>query len=159
VSEQHSHNGAAHDVDLDASLVDEVVERMLTRAETVDGERGRAYLAERISNLKDAWNRAKAGSARLGYERQTVKQVQLAGLLRKPGEGPWQDTTVGLSMRETENEINLLVPGQGQVFEPVYNAPPWIFGEPGAGEDEDGSEGDDISVSELGPEAEGKNAS
>jgi hypothetical protein len=152
--EQHSPNAAAHDVDLDAPLVDEVVERMLTRAETVDGERGRGYLAERISNLKDAWNRARAGSTRIGYERQTIKPVQLAGLLKKPGEGPWQDTTVGLSMRETENEINLLIPGQGQIFEAVYNAPPWVFGEP-AGEDED----DDVSVSELGPEAEGGDAS
>jgi hypothetical protein len=30
-----------------------------------------------------------------------------------------------MSMRETENEINLLVPGGGDIFHTAYGAPPW----------------------------------
>src|SRR5699024_9481101 len=100
---------------------------MLDRAEAVDGMRGRHYLSERINRLIDSWNQKKTGSSRLGYEKSTAKKQRLIGLLHKPGDGEWDETTVGLSMRETENEINLLLPGGGEIFQPVFNAPEWSF--------------------------------
>ncbi|MFO7285198.1 MAG: hypothetical protein DIU53_016245, partial [Thermobifida fusca] len=40
---------------------------------------------------------------------------------------PWDDTTVGMSMRETETEINLLVPASGGVYHETHGAPEWSF--------------------------------
>ncbi|MCK9869543.1 DISARM system helicase DrmA [Nocardiopsis dassonvillei] len=134
--EDFSRNGDAHDVDLDGPAVEEVAARMLARAEFVAGERGRDYLAERINSLRDHWKQAREGSTRLGYERSTRERRQLRGLLTKPGEGSWSETTVGMSMRETENEINLLVSGSGDFFRPVLNEPPWSFAPPSARGDE-----------------------
>ncbi|GHC83961.1 helicase [Nocardiopsis terrae] len=128
--EEHSRNGDAHDVDLDGPVVEEIITRMLDRAEHVAGERGRDYLSERINSLRDHWKQVRAGSTPLGYERSTESQRQLRGLLTKPGEGSWSETTVGMSMRETENEINLLVSGGGDFFQPLLNAPPWSFAPP-----------------------------
>lgn len=127
LAEEHSRNGDAHDVDLDSAPVRHATERMLARAERVSGERGRNYLQERIQRLKDVWNQAKNGSTRLGYETGIAQGRRLRGLLSRPGEGRWGDTTVGMSMRETENEINLLLPGGGEIFNPVYDAPAWSF--------------------------------
>ena len=39
----------------------------------------------------------------------------------------WTELTVPMSMRETENDINLLVPGAG-LFEPALGQPAWSFG-------------------------------
>jgi hypothetical protein len=62
----------------------------------------------------------------------------------------WTDLTVAMSMRETENEINLLVPGGGEIFNPVYGAPPWSFAAPGGEPDEDDvPPGDELGASTL----------
>ena len=43
-----------------------------------------------------------------------------------PGSGRWDDLTVAMSMRETENEINLLLPpAPGRSSTAAYDAPPW----------------------------------
>ncbi|WP_017574762.1 DISARM system helicase DrmA [Nocardiopsis kunsanensis] len=151
----HSHNADAHDVDLDGPEVEEIVERMLERAERVDGPRGREYLAERIKALGDVWKSGKQGSTRLGYERSTESKQQLRGLLNKPGEGPWSSTTVGMSMRETENEINLLVPGGGDLFDISTETPPWSFGPPGPAGDRN-EEGDEMGDSAVPGSVKGK---
>lgn len=144
-----SRNADAHDVDLDGPVVEEIVARMLARAERAAGPRGREYLAERIAALTDQWKRGREGTARLGYERSTEAKQQLRGLLRKPGEGSWTDTTVGMSMRETENEINLLVSGNREFFDPPFNAPPWSFGPPGTASGDEEPEGDEMGDSAL----------
>ena len=141
--EDFSRNGDAHEVDLDGPVVEEVAARMLARAEFVAGERGRDYLAERINSLRDRWKQARAGSTRLGYERSTKERNQLRGLLTKPGEGSWSETTAGMSMRETENEINLLVSGSGDFFLPLLNEPPWTFAPSGAREAEETEDAED----------------
>jgi hypothetical protein len=41
-----------------------------------------------------------------------------------------------MSMRETENEVNLLVPGTG-LFEPALGHPAWSFAPPAEEPDED----------------------
>ena len=64
-----------------------------------------------------------------------------------------------MSMRETENEINLLIPG-GSLFDPVYGQPAWSF----AARDEesradDPDDGDDVpDADELGESVAGGQA-
>jgi hypothetical protein len=148
--ELYSRNADAHDVPLDGDVVNRIVDRLLARAEAISGDRGRGYFEERIKVLKDRWSQAKTGSARLGYTSGTAKKQQLLGLLEPAGNGRWGDLTVGQSMRETENEINLLLPGGGEIFTPLYDATEWSFATPSttAG-DEDLPEGDEMGESTL----------
>nr|WP_206072189.1 DISARM system helicase DrmA [Antrihabitans stalactiti] len=152
IADSHSRNGDAQDVDLEGTEVAKVVDRMLTRADAIAGARGRSYLAERIRRLTDIWNQRKAGSTRLGYDTGSDGQQRLVGLLTKAGEGRWTDTTVGFSMRETENEINLVLPGGGELTNPMFGAPAWSFttSDDGASADTaDSDVGDDLGGSEL----------
>ena len=89
----------------------------MSRAERASDLRGREYFSERIGALRDHWALSKSGSTRLGYRKRAGKQP-LNGLLDEPGGGSWTQLTVPMSMRETENEVNLLVPGKG-LFDPV----------------------------------------
>ncbi|MFB9931837.1 DISARM system helicase DrmA [Amycolatopsis halotolerans] len=156
MAERNSRNTDAHDVDLDDTMIDRLTARMLARAERIGGERGRDYLSERIKRFVDIWTQAKTAATRLGYEKATFRKQHLLGLLTKPGEGKWRDTTVGLSMRETENEINLLLPGGGEFFDPQYNAPDWSFSpQDGETTDDDAPEGDEMGDSAL-PETGGR---
>ena len=132
-SEPYSPNRAAYDVDLHSAVVRDVTERMLARAGKAGGVRGRQYFAEKVKALADHWERAKGGSARLGYRQAKENGQQIVGLIRPAGDGPWTITTVTRSMRETESDINLLLPGAG-LFDPPFGAPPWTFGPPGAGQ-------------------------
>ncbi|MBX6356444.1 MAG: helicase, partial [Micromonosporaceae bacterium] len=149
--EAYSRNVDAHDVPLDGAPVTRIVERFLARAETVAGDRGRTYLEERIKRFKDVWNQAKGGSTRLGYQDGTFRQQQLVGLLRPATGGRWTDQTVGMSMRETENEINLVLPGGGEIFAPQYDAPAWSFAaaETGTPDEDDLPDGDELGDSTL----------
>lgn len=150
-TDETSRNPDAQDVDLDAPGVKHLIGRLLARAEAVDGSRGRQYLSERIERLRDVWNQEKTTETRLGYQKTKVAGNVLRGLLRLPGEGPWQDTTVGMSMRETENEINLLVPGGDELFHPLYAAPEWGFtpGGGSSGDPDDSPDGDELGQSAL----------
>jgi len=147
----HSRNRDAHDVPLDGPVFARIVERMLRRAETVDPARGRNYLSERIKRFTDVWNRERTAGVQLGYETAKGAQ-QLRGLLHRSGNGRWDDQTVGMSMRETENEINLLVPAD--VSAPLYGEPDWSFAPPDGGEvrppdDEDLPDGDELGDTAL----------
>jgi hypothetical protein len=77
--------------------------------------------------------------------------VPLLGLLTEAGNGPWTELTVPMSMRETENEVNLLVPGRG-LFDPVLTAPPWSFAPAAtdAGPDGDADADESADADELG---------
>ncbi|MFE7113902.1 DISARM system helicase DrmA [Streptomyces sp. NPDC057654] len=136
----HSGNADAYDVDLDGPVARQVTERFLARAETVAGERARDYLAERIDTLKEAWTRRKQAGSRLGYEEGRWQRQQLTGLLEKATGAKWGELTVSQSMRETENEINLLLPGHG-LFDVVGGVPPWNY--PGGQGPDDGDSAED----------------
>lgn len=161
-AEAHSRNTDAHDVPLGGPVVDRIVRRFLDRAEAVGGTRGRGYLEERLGVVKDRWNQAKTGSARLGYAKGPREKEQVTPLLEPAGESPWGPLTAGQSMRETESEINLLLPGGGEIFTPLYGAPEWSFAPAGDGggegtgdgasdgRDDDGApEGDELGESRL----------
>ncbi|GIF48209.1 helicase-like protein [Asanoa ferruginea] len=147
--EGFSRNTDAQDVPLDGPEVERIVGRFLDRAEAIAGNRGRDYLLERINRLRDLWNERKNGSTRLGYDKGTFKQQQLAALLTKAGGERWTDLTVGQSMRETENEINLVLPAD-RIFDAQYGAPEWSFGpESDKTRDEDLPDGDELGESTL----------
>ncbi len=157
-TEPYSHEADAQDVDLDGPLVRSVTTRLLSRAEAASDRRGRDYLAERIAALRDAWETAKTGSTRLGYSKRTGKQP-LNGLLEVAGGAGWTTLTVPMSMRETENEINLLLPG-GSLFDPVYGQPAWSFAarddSSGSADDEDASDADELGESAAGSRTGGR---
>ncbi|NVI90700.1 DISARM system helicase DrmA [Actinomadura sp. BRA 177] len=148
-AEDFSRNPDAFDVDRSDPRVQDIVDRMLARAEAVAGTRGRDYLNERAQVVLDAWeDRKTGGSARLGYQDGTWNKQTIKGLLRPAGSGRWETMTTGMSMRETENEINLLFPSGEAIYHPLYNEPDWSFGPP-ADPDEDEPEGDELGQSTL----------
>jgi hypothetical protein len=145
--DSYSRNRDAHDVPLDGPVASRVIQRMLRRAEAIGLERGRGYLEERIKRFTDVWQQLRtAQDQRLGYE-EAKGAAQLRGLLRRAGDGKWDDQTVAMSMRETENEINLLVPAEISV--PTYGEPDWSFTAATADEPDDDSnpEGDELGDS------------
>jgi hypothetical protein len=152
-AEPYSRNIDAQDVPLDGELVTQVADRLLARAEAVGGERARDYVRERLQVVKDLWAERKTGTTRLGYREGTHKKQPLVGLLEPAGDGRWGDLTVGQSMRETENEINLILPGGGQIFVPQYGAPPWSFDLTGDGADGEAGVPDIPEGDELGDTA------
>jgi hypothetical protein len=157
VTEPYSRDADAQDVDLDGPVVGSVTERLLDRAEAAADLRGRDYLRERIAKLVDDWKTAKTGSTRLGYRKRTGKQP-LTGLLDQADGTAWTALTVPMSMRETENEINLLIPG-GSLFDPVYGQPAWSFAardEPGADDGDDVPDADELGESVTGGQAGGR---
>ncbi|KAB1928598.1 helicase [Micromonospora noduli] len=152
--EAFSRNTDAHDVPLDGPEVQRVVDRWLKRAEAIAGERGRDYLQERINRLKDEWKKRKTGTVRLGYSDGSFKQQKLAPLLTVAGGERWTELTVGQSMRETENEINLVLPAGGELFTAQYGAPDWSFGvQTDDARDEDRPDGDEMGESTLAGKA------
>ncbi|ACV76885.1 DISARM system helicase DrmA [Nakamurella multipartita] len=145
----YSANPDAFDVTFGDDPAVSVTRRMLNRAERAGDPHARDYLQDRIDTLQDRWNQEKGGSSRLGYQTRKVKGQQLVGLIRPAGQGPWDDLTVGRSMRETENEINLLVPASG-MFTTSF-APAWTYATTpdGTGDDDDPGAGDELG--EAGP--------
>lgn len=144
----HSLNTAAHDVPLQGSAVEATLQRMLDRAEAVRGQRGRGYLEEQIRVILDRWQRGTTASTRLGYD-TTTGQQPTRGLLTRAGTPKKDSLSVGMSMRETEEEINLLVPGGGKIYDPVYGAPDWGFHGSVEPDDDDDPQGDELGVSQL----------
>ncbi|WP_406674064.1 DISARM system helicase DrmA [Nonomuraea sp. N2-4H] len=144
-AEGYSREFDAHDVPLDGEIVKSIIGRFLDRAEAVGEGRAREYLLERLKVIVDLWTLKKGGSTRLGYREGTYKKQPLVGLLEPAGDGKWGDLTVGQSMRETENEINLILPGGGQIFAPLHGAPAWSFDVSDAEQDPaDIPEGDEL---------------
>ncbi len=147
----YSVNAGASAVDLDGPLVREITARLLRRAELAGAERARDYLAERLATLRDEWVARRGGEYPLGYTVGREAQRTLVALLDAAGDGPWGELTVSRSMRETENEINLLVSG-GDLSESLVGAPPWTFA-PRDGAEEAG-EADEDAGDELGDPAD-----
>lgn len=128
-----SRNLDASRVDLDGPVAQEVERRLLERAERVGGDRPRQYVSERLDRLKDEWRRKRDDStASLGYRKEKHKKTVVDGLLHRADGSRWTELTVGMSMRETENEINLLFPGGGAFLEESSGSgPDWNFGATG----------------------------
>ncbi|MEU4376942.1 DISARM system helicase DrmA [Pseudonocardia alni] len=142
-----SRNRDAQDVELHGPDAEAVIARMLTRAEHVGSSRARGYLEERINTFRDTWGRlVDDDTQRLGYE-ERKKGEPLEGLLRRAGSGPWGERTIAMSMRETENEINLLV--GADLMAGDAGGPDWSFDPAGEdpGDDETDPPGDELGDS------------
>ncbi|GHG94006.1 DISARM system helicase DrmA [Streptomyces rubradiris] len=125
---EHSRNTDAHHVDLDGSIAARVEERLLERADRVAGERARQYLSERITALKDSWAEQRERGGVLGYRTEKKKDILVTPLLHRADGSRWDELTVPMSMRETENELNLLLPGGGNFVEQAtHSGPDWYF--------------------------------
>ncbi|PRW65232.1 DISARM system helicase DrmA [Actinopolyspora mortivallis] len=154
-AESHSRENDAQHVELDSPLVRRIAERMLDRAEAVNGPRARKYLEERLSRTRDLWSTEQSGQLPLNYTGRSAGPGEQSrrALLAKPGDHTWRDNTVAQSMRETENEINLLVPGGEELFQTLYDAPAWTFAPASDGEaeteDEEIPEGDELGETAL----------
>ncbi|PNG22728.1 helicase [Streptomyces cahuitamycinicus] len=148
-----SRNLDAHHLDLDGPLAQEVERRLLERAERVGGDLPRQYLSERLDRLKDEWRRKRdESSSALAYRKEKHKTTVVNGLLRRADGSRWTELTVGMSMRETENEINLLLPGGGAFLEePSGDGPDWTFGASGADPDTDPDTASTVDSDEYGP--------
>ncbi len=150
--ETYSRDTDAQDVPMDGDVVTRVTGRLLARAEAIAGVRGRDYMEERLKVVKERWlEKMGHPNARLGYKEGSVKSQRLTPLLEPAGRGRWGDLTVGQSMRETENEINLLVPGGKEIFAPAYGEPPWSFTPPDNADNtpDDTPDGDELGDSDL----------
>jgi hypothetical protein len=129
----YSRNSGAGVVDLDGPILAEITDDLLNRARRAGGERARDYLAERLARLRDEWAARRGGEYPLGYTARKEAQRIFVPLLDAADTGRWGDLTVARSMRETENEINLLVPG-GDLAESPIGAPEWSFTAPADGD-------------------------
>mgnify|MGYP001171180062 CR=1 FL=1 len=140
---------------LDGPVVTRVIDRLLRRAAVIAGERGRDYLEERIKRFTDVWaqHRGATEAGPLGYDAGAggKGESKLRGLLRRAGAGKWDDQTVAMSMRETENEVNLLVPADLQ--SPSFGDPPWTFVPPDPDDTPDETEDLRPEGDELGESA------
>ena len=124
-SDDWSVNRGAQDIDLDGPEVRALVDRMVDRADRAAGPRGAQYLRERIEQIKDEWGGERRADSRLGYRSGKDGNETLRGLIHSPDEGDWDTLTVGWSMRETENDINLLLPAGGR--HSYSDGPAWGF--------------------------------
>ncbi|WP_432077080.1 DISARM system helicase DrmA [Streptomyces wuyuanensis] len=143
---ENSRNIDAQHVDLYGDLARQVEQRLLERADRVGGQRAQDYLTERIDALKDRWEERREGGGILGYRKEKKKDTLVTGLLHRADGSRWDELTVPMSMRETENELNLLLPGGGNfVDQPTNGGPAWHFGATGskdtAGEEDTGGDG------------------
>jgi hypothetical protein len=125
-SEAWSVETAAQQVDLTSPAAKAVIERMINRAWRAGADGGPGYLREKIDSLCDRWRAEQArGAGALAYSRPRAGGVQFLTLLRPAGEGRWTELTVARSMRETEHDLNLLLPPAPAIFDPIYDAPEW----------------------------------
>ena len=121
---------AAQDLVLTSDEVQAVIARMLDRAERAGGGQGRSYLNEKILALTDQWRLQQTRPNNpIAYRKARIKGVQFSPLLHPAGEGRWDVLTVARSMRETESDINLLLPVAPGIFETVFDTPPWRYPE------------------------------
>lgn len=152
LDERYSRNRDAHDLPLEGDIVTRVRHRMRERASKASGPAfdGAAYVDEKAQALLDEWHRRRNTSGfRLGYQAAKTPTENIAGLLEGPEQGEWAAVTVGMSMRETENEINLLLPRQTLADVSAAQGPGWAFRAPGE-ELGQGTDDDIPATDELG---------
>jgi hypothetical protein len=142
--EQYSRNRDAHDVPLDGERVKRIKSRLIQRERSVVGT---AYIEEKVEQLIDAWASRRSQNFRLAYEPARSSTENLVGLLERPGHGEWTMLTVADSMRETENEVGLVLPRRS-LADAGAQAPPWVF--PGTPVEDEEADGDVAMADELG---------
>ncbi|WP_375431198.1 DISARM system helicase DrmA [uncultured Friedmanniella sp.] len=125
-TEEWSTDVAAQTVPLGSAAVAALRTRMLDRARRAAGEQAEDYLAAALDRVLSRWGNEQAlPAAPTGYTKVRRQLVDYRPLMKRAGEGAWNDLTVARSMRETENDISLLLPPSPQIFEASASAPAW----------------------------------
>ena len=117
-------NLRAQDFERNSQLADHIVRFLSRRAGIVDRSTKRRVEDELEFRL-DMWSKARfQPGRRLAYDRPRNTD-DVAGLLRRPDEGFWQQMTCPTSLREVEPGIQLqLVPGADLIgADPPFRAP------------------------------------
>ncbi len=123
---EQAYNGnlRAQDFDRNSPLADHAV-RFLSRRAAIEGRRTSRRVQDELDNRLDMWSTQRFHPGRrLAYDRPRHTD-DIAGLLRRPEEGPWRQLTCPTSLRDVEPSIQLqLVPGADLIgADPAYRRP------------------------------------
>jgi hypothetical protein len=116
-------NPAAHDVVVNGSAADELIEAIAARAERVTHDTSAGEQVRQMSRHRlDRWaqRRQNLPTGRLGY----ADEAGVAGLLRSPNDGAWDLWSAPLSLREVEPQVLLQMDGFDASLD---NPPEWIY--------------------------------
>ncbi len=141
----YSRNLAAQQVDLRADPVKEAAGAIVDRAGRITAATEVAdRVRDAIQTRLDQWSlrRAHLEATRLGYRAGT----DVEGLLHQPDLEGWDLWTAAYSLRETEPDVNLVLPTETIVDRSNHDAPHWVQGEP-APDDPDLEEGAEMVAS------------
>ncbi|MDA8045302.1 MAG: DISARM system helicase DrmA [Actinomycetota bacterium] len=119
-------NVAAQTVGLDGAAITALVDDITRRALRVTHDQGQAeQVGRRLRHRLEVWGerRRRLATGVLGYE----EGKDVAGLLRSPEDGDWDQWSVPRSLREVEPEILLQLQRSDHSAE---DSPPWRYREP-----------------------------
>jgi hypothetical protein len=122
----YSPNLAAQSVDLRSRAVYSVVDSITGRAERVSASSATVlFVRDAVQSRLDKWQhlRGQKEASRLAYRVASDSE----GLLREATVGPWSLWTAANSLRETEPEINLILPRASVVDLSLVDQPIWSY--------------------------------
>ena len=111
LSDAYNGNLKASAFDRNDELADHIVRYLKRRAGNVSGDNAVGIGVERQLDARlDQWNtERKVPGRRLAYDRPGGASDDIAGLLRRPEEGPWRRMTCQTSLRNVDQGIRLLL--------------------------------------------------
>ncbi|HZV49573.1 MAG TPA: DISARM system helicase DrmA [Candidatus Dormibacteraeota bacterium] len=133
---EYSPNLAAQRVDVHGPVAEEARKIIVERAERVSQSAAVAqFVRDAVQYRLDGWGsiQTRLEATRLAY-RPTRDAIPL---LREAGVEPWSQWTAANSLRETEPEINLLLPRNSLVDRSLQEQPGWAYPESPAPDDPD----------------------
>ncbi|WP_017591341.1 DISARM system helicase DrmA [Nocardiopsis potens] len=132
-------NEGAGRFDRNGKTADHIANEIKRRAELVTGDKKQASrIADQVDHRMDVWHgrrsRQTTDGVRLAY-RAPYTSDDVIGLLSRPEDGRWRDTTCPTSLREVEPGIRLILDPGGLLGDPAEH--PFQPYEQGDGEQED----------------------
>jgi hypothetical protein len=103
-------NGAAGRIEANDPFVADAIERISRRAHMVASAEDAARIKDELKERVDDWRAmasSMSGGSVLGY--QESRDGRTLGLLKKPGNGPWEQFTCLNSLRDVEPMVNLIL--------------------------------------------------
>ncbi len=118
-------NLRAQDFNKNSQLADHVVRYLRRRAEEISGRETSRRVEDELQDRLDNWDRQRSTPGRRLAYSQPLQADDIAGLLHRPTEGPWRQTTCPTSLRDVEPGIPLLLqpPGGYLSTEPPFHPP------------------------------------
>jgi hypothetical protein len=118
-------NLRAQDFNKNSPLADHVVRYLRRRAEEISSRDTGRRVEDELQDRLDNWDRQRSTPGRRLAYSQPLQADDIAGLLHRPTEGPWRQTTCPTSLRDVEPAIPLLLqpPGGYLPTEPPFRPP------------------------------------